>query len=113
MDQLEQQLHDYIRRYHRADDRQRPSVRKNVNPKVWGPPGWAFIDKIVEGYPDKPGRRDRIHMLEFLTSLGHVLPCADCRANHIAFSKRHPPKNYVNSKENVRKWIRLYKRMKK
>jgi hypothetical protein len=29
-------------------------MRNNLNPKIWGPSGWFFIDSIVLSYPDNP-----------------------------------------------------------
>lgn len=111
MDTLEDQLFRYINQ-HYSIDASIGSRRKNSNPRVWGAAGWKFIDEIVKGYPVKAGSRDRIHMLEFLTSLGHVLPCSECRANHISFSVKHPPYKYVGGRKDVQRWIRMYKRMK-
>ena len=81
------------------------SVRKNHNPKVWGPPAWKFLDKIAQGHPVKPAMRDKMQMLNFLQSLGHMLPCARCRENHIASSQKHPPMNAVASKRKVKAWF--------
>lgn len=112
MDRLEEQLYAYINRHHKDGDTS-TSRRRNVSPKVWGPPGWKFIDKVVDGYPEKPSRREKIAMLEFLTSFGHVLPCKECRENHVTFSLDHPPKNYVSSRRQVKRWISMYKRMRR
>ena len=86
------------------------SKRRNINPKVWGPSGWKFLDKIVEGYPNRATHDDQVQMLDFLTSLGHVLPCAKCRENYITFTLKYPPIEYVGSKRNVKKWLQAYKR---
>lgn len=109
MDQLESDLYDYLDKYHWNLGNVPDSVRRNVNPKLWGSAGWKFIDKIVDGYPVTASRRDKVHMVGFLTSLGHVLPCKTCRENHIKFSKEHPPSRYVHSRKQVRKWLRMYK----
>jgi len=84
--------------------------RKNLNPKTWGTEGWAFLDSIVEGYPTRAGRFDQVQMLDFLTSLGYVLPCARCRDNYEAFASKYPPIEYVSSKRRVKAWLKAYKR---
>lgn len=86
------------------------SIRRNFSPKVWGPPGWAFLGKIVDGYPVRASHSDQVQMLDFLTSLGHVLPCAKCRKNYIDFTFKYPPIDYVSGRAKVRLWIRAYKR---
>ena len=85
------------------------SKRRNVNPDVWGPPGWEFLDKIVEGYPVRASHNDKVMMLEFLTSLGHMLPCERCRYNYKRFSQNNNPIDYVDSRARVRSWLKRYK----
>lgn len=85
------------------------SKRTNYNPKVWGPPAWKFLDKIALGYPNKPTHHDQIQMLDFLQSLGHMLPCAACRANYLDFSLKHPPMNAVASRKKVQAWLNRLK----
>jgi len=86
------------------------SRRKNINPGEWGRVGWEFLDKVVDGYPTRANHSDQVQMLDFLTSLGHVLPCARCRANYIEFTLAHPPVDYVGGKTKVKGWLRAYKR---
>ena len=95
-----------------AEDAGRSITRKrvNMNPKLWGPPGWKFIDKIIAGYPVTAGHRDKVMMLDFLTSLGYLLPCARCRKNYTAFTEAYPPIEYVGGKTLVRRWINAYKK---
>lgn len=88
-------------------------VRKNVNPSVWGPSGWKFLDKVSDSYPVTPTRNDKIQMINFLTSLGYALPCERCRVNYVQFSMNYPPVDYVSSRRRVKKWFRLYKNKQK
>ena len=87
--------------------------RKNINPKIWGRDGWAFLDKVADSYPVKPDKHDRLQMIRFLTSLGYALPCQKCRHNYIDFVMEYPPVDYVGSKRRVKQWIKLYKSVKK
>ncbi len=86
-------------------------LRKNINPKVWGPPGWMFLEKVADSYPVKPKNIDKLRMVNFLTSLGYALPCKKCRANYIRFAMEYPPDKYVASSRKVKQWLRLYKRL--
>ena len=83
--------------------------RKNVSPKIWGPPAWLFLDKVVEGYPVKAGRVDKVKMLDFLTSLGYVLPCERCRYNYETFKRTKPIINSLNGRASVKRWLTSYK----
>lgn len=86
------------------------TTRKNGNPKIWGPSGWKFLDKVVEGYPKRASHSDQVQMLDFLTSLGHALPCSKCRENYVDFTLKYPPIEYVGSKCGVKRWLKAHKR---
>ena len=82
------------------------SKRINYNPKNWGPPAWQFLNKIAEGYPVKPTKHDKEKLLDFLYSLGHMLPCATCRENYIDFTQKNPPINAVASRKKIINWFK-------
>lgn len=108
MNEVERDLFRYISNQNKLTIY--PSRRKNINPKLWGPHGWKFIDKVIEGYPvSRPSSRDRAHMTMFLTSMGHSLPCETCRTNHTKFTLVNPPQNFVSSRAKLRKWFKAYK----
>lgn len=84
--------------------------RNNINPRHWGPPGWIFLFSIADGYPEIAGPQDKIKMMEFLASLGHLLPCAKCRRSYTEFALMYAPANYVRGRTQVRGWLQAYKR---
>lgn len=88
------------------------SKRRNVNPRLWGPAGWKFLDKVAHGYPDRPTGRDKLKMLEFLRSLGHVLPCARCRDSYVGFVEKYPPYKYLQNSRQLKIWLKKYKNSK-
>ena len=106
---LEQELIEYINEYYRNSPES--SQRRNINPKTWGSHGWKFIDKIVQGYPMRASPGDRMAMLQFIGSLGNVLPCKKCRENHIIFSNEYPPTNYVGGRSDLRRWFKMYRKI--
>ena len=104
------ELQSMLLKHIQTDLSPKRSVRKNYNPKVWGPPAWKFLDKIAMGYPVKPTHHDQMQMLDFLQSLGHMLlPCARCRENYMDFCERNPPMNAVASKKKVKAWLNRLK----
>lgn len=82
---------------------------KNINPAIWGPPAWEFLDSVVDAYPRIAKPKERAIMLAFLVSLGQVLPCAKCRYNYMTFINKNNPAKYVSGKSKLRKWFRLYR----
>ena len=85
-------------------------MRMDMDPKLWGPPGWEFLDAIVEGYPVTADLKQRRQMIAFLNSLEDLLPCTVCRENYKAFIVQHNPQQYVDSKKLVREWLDEYKK---
>ena len=81
--------------------------RENVNPSTWGPPGWIFLDSIIQSYPYNPTLKDQIWMLDFMTSLGDALPCAACRASFKMFTQTNPVQ--IESQAKMKNWIEKYK----
>lgn len=96
-----------------AKDEAIHTTRRNINPKIWGPSGWKFLDKVVQGYPKRASHSDQMQMLDFLTSLGHALPCSKCRENYVNFTMKYPPIEYVESKNNVKRWLKAYRKSSK
>ena len=84
-------------------------MRQDIEPHIWGPAGWEFLDAVVNGYPDNPSQIERDQMILFLQSLVHLLPCASCRANYRQYILKNPVRNHVASKQNVYHWLRRYK----
>lgn len=48
---------------------------------VWGPSMWHYLHTMSFNYPVAPTKRDKIHYMNFIKSLKHVLPCKFCRIN--------------------------------
>ena len=48
----------------------------------WGPPLWKSIHAITRSYPDKPTLEQKKQYQDFIKSLGHVLPCPNCRGHY-------------------------------
>ena len=86
-----------------------PYKRANFDPASWGPPGWAFIDAIVEGYPESAGHYEIQMMHSFIMSLGVLLPCQKCRLRHGQFVRSNPPDQYLRGKQHLRRWFTKYK----
>lgn len=86
-----------------------PYRRINLSPKEWGPPGWSFINSIIHGYPLKADYEEQQRLLQFIYSLSTLLPCAKCRSNYANFIKRRPPNEYVQGRDRIAYWFKLYK----
>jgi hypothetical protein len=78
----------------------------NLNPKVWGPHAWFFIDSIVLSLPNKLSYEQKNIYKNFFTSLQDILPCEGCREHYKQNLIKYPLTDVVLSKkENMVKWI--------
>ena len=78
----------------------------NLNPQVWGPRAWFFIDSIVLSLPDKLSYEQKNIYKNFLTSLQDILPCEGCRKHYKQNLIKFPLTDEVLSKkENMIKWV--------
>jgi hypothetical protein len=78
----------------------------NLNPNVWGPHGWFFIDSIVLSLPNNLSYEQKNIYKNFFTSLQDVLPCEACREHYKQNLIKFPlTDNILSKKENMIKWI--------
>jgi hypothetical protein len=80
--------------------------RINLDPKIWGPYGWLFIQSCILSYPENPNNNDKEGFRQLLGSLKIVLPCLKCRNHFEEYIYDNPlDNNILNNKENLIKWI--------
>ena len=44
-------------------------MRQNLNPDIWGPRAWFFLESAVIGYPENPTKEDKLQAKKFFLSL--------------------------------------------
>ena len=77
-----------------------------MRPEVWGPHAWMFLHSITLEYPEKPTIEDKKNMIDFINSLGKVLPCHKCRNNFKTHLQKYPlDDNALASRNNLVKWL--------
>ena len=97
----------YVGNYSTTKDRT-SNVKRNtdinpLDPKAWGPHGWAFMEAIVFHYPDNPTPEEKQAALNFFDSLMLLLPCEKCRKHYI--ENRKVLKIDVSSKDKLSRWL--------
>mgnify|MGYP005655987525 CR=1 FL=1 len=81
-------------------------MRQNLNPEIWGPHAWFFLESVTLGYPDNPTKIDKIKAKNFFLLLEHMIPCEKCRYNYSQHLKKYPISNEIlSNKLNLFKWI--------
>ena len=88
-----------------------PNVDNGMMTKVWGPPGWLFLNCVSFGYPYKINNSNPLHKNKkqdyknFFYFLGKVMPCKYCRDSYMDFIKENPIDNSLNSRNDLTKWL--------
>ena len=78
----------------------------NLNPKIWGPHGWFFIESIIIALPNNIDLNMQNELKHFFISLQSLLPCEKCRLHFSKYVKKTDIINYdFSNKNNVIKWI--------
>lgn len=87
--------------------------RNNVDPRVWGPPAWSFLNAVVSSYPVKALPHEQLWMADFLTVLGDALPCEVCRFDYKSYLRQRPVRDFVDGRDGVATYLREYQQMSK
>jgi hypothetical protein len=84
--------------------------REDIDPKVWGPVAWAFLDSVVLSYPQAASYQDQLWMTDFMTNLSDALPCAKCRENFKLYIRQNPVQQNAFSRSSISSWLEGYKK---
>jgi len=76
-----------------------------MNNNIWGPKAWVFLHTITFNYPNNPSNSDKKNYKNFFESLQFILPCKICKEHYINHIKDNPIDNYLDTKENLVKWL--------
>ena len=86
--------------------------RQDVDPKIWGPHTWKFVESVYHSFPSIPSAEWGPEELEtvtniatFFQTLSSVLPCQKCREDYKKFLETYPIENSLNDSEDLWLWI--------
>lgn len=78
----------------------------NLNPEIWGPHAWFFLDSIIIGMPEKPNQNEIAIYKNFFESLQFLLPCKKCRLHYAGNLENEPLTDEIlSSKNTTLKWF--------
>ena len=77
-----------------------------MRPEIWGPHAWIFLHSVTLEYPDNPTDEDKQNMINFINSLGKILPCIKCQNNFKIHLTKFPLTDKVlETKQNLVYWL--------
>tara|TARA_B100000683_G_scaffold77283_1_gene76425 strand:- start:9847 stop:10296 length:450 start_codon:yes stop_codon:yes gene_type:complete len=71
----------------------------------WGPALWRFLHASSFAFPEAPNPTRRTHMLDFLSVVGRVLPCATCRSHYEEYIRSNLDERAVQSRDTLVRWV--------
>jgi len=74
-----------------------------LDPKMWGPHAWKFMEAMVFNYPENPTKKEKDAAIKFFDSLMILLPCEKCRKHYVDNRKKR--KIDVTNKDKFTKWF--------
>lgn len=79
----------------------------SMDPKIWGPHAWFFIDTICISYPNNnPDLIKKDIYRNFFNILGDILPCKSCQIHYKNHMNRYPLTDEIlSSRNSLLLWI--------
>jgi hypothetical protein len=97
---------------HRTRDTSKYESPDGFSTVIWGPSVWHFLHTMSFNFPVHPTEDDKTAYMNFMISLGHVLPCRICREHYRdnlrvaefsrgCFTNRHTLSRFVYKLHNI------------
>ena len=81
-------------------------MRINLEPKIWGPYAWFFLESCIIGYPDKPTEDEKDKFRQLFYLLKDIIPCIKCRINYENHITKYPLTDKIlSNKDNLLRWL--------
>lgn len=78
----------------------------NLNPEIWGPHAWFFLESIIIGMPEELDDTEKEIYKNFFNSLQFLLPCKKCRLHYAINLEENPlTDDVVGTRDAMFKWI--------
>ena len=78
----------------------------NLNPKIWGPHAWFFIDSILLSLPSELDKNLQQQLKNFFISFSVLLPCNICRNHFLKYMNETDLINYdFSNKDKIIIWV--------
>jgi hypothetical protein len=76
-----------------------------LDPEIWGPHFWFFIDTLALNYPNNPNDVTKKKYYEFIQNLPLFIPVEEIANDFDKLLKLYPVSSYLDSKKSFVKWV--------
>mmetsp|Transcript_95193 Transcript_95193/g.188589 ORF Transcript_95193/g.188589 Transcript_95193/m.188589 type:complete len:181 (-) Transcript_95193:170-712(-) len=77
----------------------------SCDPRVWGPPVWNALHKLIAGYPTEVPPDMQTHTATLMESLSHTLPCKSCREHLQQHFLSDPIEPHLATRDDLQRWL--------
>jgi len=76
-----------------------------LDPKVWGPHMWFFINTIAMTYPNRPNAITKKKYYDFMQNLPMFIPIEHMSGEFSKLLDEYPIQPYLDTKESFIRWV--------
>ena len=76
-----------------------------LNPEIWGPHYWFFLQTVSISYPHKPNDVSKKKYYDFIQNLPLFIPNREIGNNFSKLLDKYPVTPYLDSRLSFMKWI--------
>ena len=76
-----------------------------LDPKVWGPHMWFFINTIAMTYPNRPNAVTKKKYYDFMQNLPMFIPIEHMSGEFSKLLDEYPIQPYLDTKESFIRWV--------
>ena len=76
-----------------------------LDPEIWGPHFWFFINTLSLNYPNNPNDVTKKKYYEFIQNLPLFIPVEEIANDFDKLLKLYPVSSYLDSKKSFVKWV--------
>ena len=77
----------------------------NLDPKIWGPHYWFFLDTIAMTYPNHPNAVTKKKYYEFIQNIPLFIPVENMASEFSKLLDKYPVVPYLDNRESFIRWI--------
>jgi hypothetical protein len=77
----------------------------NLNPKIWGPHYWFFLDTVAMTYPNHPNAVTKKKYYEFVHNIPLFIPVENMASEFSKLLDKYPVVPYLDNRESFIRWI--------
>ena len=77
----------------------------NLNPKIWGPHYWFFLDTVAMTYPNHPNAVTKKKYYEFVQNIPLFIPVENMASEFSKLLDKYPVVPYLDNRESFILWI--------